>query len=110
MNKDTYNKLPEDVKSVIEELNADANASIKSAEAFDMMYQSAIKAFLDEGGKMIDWNADEMKKLNKLVEPLWIEWIQEQEAKGVPAGQVVNSFYTGLQSQGIEDPALGYAP
>ena len=110
MNKDTYNKLPADVKKVIAEMNVDARISIKLAAAFDGFYKNAIDTFLNDGGKVVNWTDDEVKKLNDMAKPLWTEWISAQEAKGIPAKKVVDAFYNGLKAQGVATPALGYAP
>jgi hypothetical protein len=91
-------------------LNAEARTSIKLSTAFDNIYQAAVKGFLDDGGKLLEWDAGELEKLNALVKPLWVEWIAEQEARGIPAKKVVDAFYYGLQAEGFEHPALGYTP
>jgi TRAP-type C4-dicarboxylate transport system substrate-binding protein len=110
MNKNTYNKLPEDVKAIIEEMNANGRYSIKSASAFENIYQSTLQSWLKEGGKSINWNKEELAKLDKTTALLWKEWIEKQEAKGIPARKVIDEYYNGLKALGIKNPALGYAP
>ena len=110
MNKNTYNKLPDDVKGILEEMNGDGQISIKLALAFENIYRSVIKDFLSSGGELIKWDEEENAKLNRTVAPLWKEWIADREAKGYPARQALDSFYNGLKALGVENPALGYSP
>lgn len=110
MNKNTYNKLPADVKAILEEMNADGRWAIKLSAGFENMYQSTLKSFLGTTGKMIKWNEAEIAKLNQIANQLWKEWIATQEAKGVPARKAINDYYNGLKALGIKNPALGYAP
>lgn len=110
MNKDTYNNLPDDVKKIIEEMNADGRISIKLSLAFENIYRSVIKEFLESDGELIKWDGEELAKLNKAVSPLWKEWIANYEAKGLPAREALDAFYNGLKALGVEDPALGYSP
>jgi TRAP-type C4-dicarboxylate transport system substrate-binding protein len=110
MNKNTYNKLPDDVKAIIEEMNADGRYSIKSASAFENIYQSTLKNWLGAGGKSIKWNEEEIAKLNKAAAQLWSEWIATQESKGVPARKVIDEYYNALKALGVKNPAPGYAP
>jgi TRAP-type C4-dicarboxylate transport system substrate-binding protein len=110
MNKNTYNKLPDDVKAIIEEMNANGRYSIKQAAAFENIYQATLQRWLKEGGKMIQWSEEETAKLNKVAAQLWKEWIETQEAKGIPARKVIDEYYNGLKALGVKNPALGYTP
>jgi TRAP-type C4-dicarboxylate transport system substrate-binding protein len=110
MNKNTYNKLPDDVKAIIEDMNANGQYSLKLASAFQNIYQHVRQSWLKEGGKSIKWNKGEIAKLNQAVAPLWKEWIATQEARGVPARKVIDEYYNGLKALGVKNPAIGYTP
>lgn len=110
MNKNTYNKMPDDVKAIIEDMNAHGQYSLKMASAFETIYRSVLQTWLDEGGTLIKWSEGEKAKLNEVAALLWKEWIETQEAKGVPARKVINEYYNGLKALGAENPALGYTP
>jgi TRAP-type C4-dicarboxylate transport system substrate-binding protein len=108
MNKNTYKKLPDDVKDILEDMNKDAQYSIKMAVAFDKVNEHFLEEWLKTKGKKITWSEEEVAKLEKTVAPIWEEWIKVQEAKGLPAGKVVEAYCKGLQALGVENPALGY--
>jgi len=110
MNKNTYNNLPDDVKAIIEEMNADGRYSLKAATGFQHIYDATMKTFVAEGGKFIDWDEAEKAKLDKLAASLWEDWIKTQEARGVQAKKVINAYYDGLKALGVKNPALGYSP
>lgn len=110
MNKKAYNKLSDEAKAAIDELNKDGQVSIQLSADFDALYQAALTGFLAEKGKTIQWDPAEVAKLDDIVKPLWQEWIAAQEAKGVPAREVIDAFYNGLKELGAANPALGYAP
>ena len=106
MNKKTYNKLPTDVKKIIEEMNVDAQISIKLSAGFDSLYQPAVQKFLNDGGEIIEWDDQKLEELNTLAKPLWTEWIERHEKNGIPAKEVIDAFYHALKAQGVENPAL----
>ena len=110
MNKNVYNSLPDDVKGILEEMNAEGQYSLKLAKGFDDIYQATLKNWLATEGKMIQWNEAETAKLNQVVSPIWKDWIAAQERRGVPATKVINAYYDGLKALGVASPALGYSP
>ena len=110
MNKDTYNRLPDDVKAILEEMNADGRYALKAAKGFQDIYDATLKTFVAEGGKYIDWNKEEKAELDKLAASIWEEWIKTQESRGIEAKKVIDAYYNGLKALGVEDPALGYRP
>ena len=111
MNKNTYMKLPDDVKAILEDMNADAQTSLKLSAAFENIYQAVIKDYLSTGGgQLIKWSDAENAKLNLAAADLWKNWIATQEKKGIPAREVIDAYYNGLKALGDENPALGYTP
>ena len=111
MNKNTYMKLPDDVKAILEDMNADAQTSLKLSAAFENIYQAVINDYLGTGGgQLIKWSDAENAKLNLAAADLWKNWIATQEKKGIPAREVIDAYYNGLKALGDENPALGYTP
>jgi len=116
MNMDTFNKMPDDVKAIIDEMNAEGQYNMKVAVPFQGAYEGAIEFFLAEGGtegqggQIIEWSPEAMAELEELIAPIWEEWIAEKEAMGLPAREAVDTYYNGLKERGIEKPALGYTP
>jgi TRAP-type C4-dicarboxylate transport system substrate-binding protein len=110
MNKDSYNKFPDDVKATLEDMHGDGKWAFKQSMAFENMYQSVVKDWLGKGGKVITWSEKELKKLNEIAAPIWEDYISAHEAEGVPVRKVINELYNGLKALGVDNPALGYTP
>lgn len=110
MNKDVYSKMPDDVKAIINEMDADGKYSFMSAQKFGDFYEECWDYFYEVGGKAIDWNPDQKAELDKIIAPIWVDWIAEHKTQGLPAKKVIDEFYYALQKFGIADPAIGYTP
>ena len=71
-----------------------------------------VQYFLDQGGKMVEWNKKDMAKVNAIAGDLWQEEVAKLEAKGVPAKKVCDELYNAMKSLGAKpsDIAFGYTP
>jgi TRAP-type C4-dicarboxylate transport system substrate-binding protein len=110
MNKATYNRMPADVRAIIDEMDKEGQYSSRASKAFEDLTSSTIKSFLERGGKSINWSPDDIDRLHKLLSPIWKEEIEELEKKGMPAKKIVDEFYVGLKKEGVKSPAVGYEP
>ena len=114
MNMDAYNKLPDDVKAILEDIDKDAQFSAKLSKTTEdlttITQEEFLSGKLSGPGTNIDWSDADKAKLAAAIEPFWDEWIAEKEAKGLPGKEVIDEFYYGLQDLGFENPALGYTP
>lgn len=110
MNMDAYNKLPDDVKAILADIDADAQFSVKLSKTTEDLTTIAQDEFLSGPGKNIDWSAADKAKLGEAISLFWTDWIAEKEAQGLPGKKVIDEFYHGLEALGFENPALGYTP
>lgn len=110
MNLDTYNKMPDDVKQIVDTMDADAKYSLMSAKILSDEYEETIEKFLSTTGTAIDWSEEDVAELERICSDIFDKWIADKEAEGLPARDVVNAYYNNLKALGMEKPALGYTP
>lgn len=69
-------------------------ASQMASVAYELDDIAARKTLKGNGVEMIDISAAEMARFKKAVEPMWDNFIKENEAKGLPARQLVTDLRT----------------
>ena len=110
LNKDVYNKMPDDVKLIVDQLADDDKYSIEWGAIMAEEYEAFMNQFLTSTGTEIKWSAEDVQKFDDICVPYWDKFIQENEAKGYPAKQVIDEYYNSLKALGVEKPAAGYTP
>jgi len=108
MNKDTYNKMPADVKAIVDAMIKDPQYGLSVAKGWDEWWNGSMKYFHDKGGKDIDWNQTEKDKLGALILPMWDNWIKTNESAGAKAG--LTAYYNAMKAVGNQDPTPGWKP
>ena len=91
MNRDLYNSLPEDVKKVMEEVNA---------EYPNQFYQTLVAQedtdapmLRQAGVKFAALSPQESQRWRSVVVPaLWDKWVAETDAKGLPGKELVDRY------------------
>ena len=85
MNKAAYNKLPADVKTILDNMDKDGKYSMKAATDFEALCAGTIDEWLKSGkGTLIKWSPDEVAKLNAMIAPIWDAQIKAMEDQGTP--------------------------
>ena len=109
MNRYTYKKMPDDVKTIVEQLgeNLLLPETIKGYQTADA---SGRKAFAEAGGVVTTWSQADLERMNKIISPYWETWIENMEKKDYPAREAVNAYWNILKEMGVEQPAFGYTP
>jgi TRAP-type C4-dicarboxylate transport system substrate-binding protein len=112
MNKDVYNKMPADVKAIVDAMAADDKYSLMAPQGWDEWYNDGVQYFLDQGGKMVEWSKEDMAKVNEIARALWQEEVDKLESQGVPAKKVCDELYNAMKALGAKpsDIAFGYTP
>ena len=109
MNKDSYNKLPADIRAIIDDMTykyvilQGNKFTSDSQEAKGVLFKGA-------GGEIHKFSEADMKKVDEAMAPIWQKWVAEGEAKGLPRKQMLADLYDILQYMGVEKPFRGYAP
>lgn len=91
MNMDSWNKLPDDVKKVMEDLGTEQ--ARWTGEYMDNHVQESIdwsKETYDV--EIIKLSAEEKAKWNKPLEPMVDKWVEDAKAKGLPAEEIVQDI------------------
>lgn len=92
MNLDTWKRLPEDVKNVIEELNKSETIS-KFVELDKENYAREIKIAEDKEMKIVTFPEDDIEKMTKIAkEQIWFPYGKKLESKGLPGKDIINSY------------------
>lgn len=86
MNKRKWNKLPDHIKKIIEEINTEWIE--RSAMGWNSIDLAGAEFFKSKGGRMILLNADEADRWNRAVEPVIAKYISDMSAKGQSADEM----------------------
>lgn len=91
MNLDSYNRLPADIKAVINDLNPEQalwTGTYMDNHAAESMQWSTEKYNVET----ITLSAEEKQKYNDILAPMVQEWIEEANSKGLDGEAVVNDI------------------
>lgn len=110
MNRKKYEKLPEDIRAIIDEMSSDNKYGLIAAKQMDELTAAGEACLRNHGVKFLQWEPAALEELGKRFEPIWNTWIAEREEKGLPAREALGLFYSLQVEMGIENPAVGYAP
>lgn len=108
MNKKMYNKMPDDIKAIIDELGPKYSAL--TGVNLDKDTRDGIKLLNDSGNVIRELSSQDMDEVGKILAPIWENWIAEKEAKGLPGKKIVADYYNILKSMGSKKPFHGYTP
>jgi len=86
MNKKKWDRLPDKVKAVIDEINAEYEEKI--AQGWNQIDLGGAEFFKSKGGQMIQLDEAEAARWNKAVEPVIDNYIEETSQKGVSADEL----------------------
>jgi len=109
MNKDTWEALPQAGKDYINENIVQYN--LDCAKANDTRVPGDKEFFTETPGReILSLSTEEVNKLDKVLAPVWPEWIADQEAKGLPGNQAAKDFYDTIKRLGLDVTMVGYIP
>lgn len=103
INRDKWNKLPEDIKKIIEEVSQEAISKQPELymEADERIYQVYKKA----GVKTIIFPPGEKAKFRSLVVPKqWDKWVSDMEGKGLPGKRFFESYRDAIKKYETRSP------
>src|SRR5690606_7242403 len=92
MNQASYDKLPADLKAVI-----DANSGIETAAAFGRVMDDGdtvgLKIAQDRGNSIVELDEAETQRWKDAAAPIVDSWIAEMSAKGLDAAALVSDAH-----------------
>lgn len=106
MNKAFYEKLPADIKGLIDSMGEKYSVlgGLLLAKEDELVKYKMYK------GDTHILSAADVAKLDNAMAPLWKKWIADGDAKGLPRAKMAADFYNILKHFGTEKPFYGYTP
>ncbi len=103
INLDTWNELPEDVRTVLDELGTEYSEGVAAELA--VRYENGLQTMLDD--ESVDVRLSELPAAEKQI---WIDglpnlakrWVEATEARGIPAGRVLEIYMNAVRRRGGE--------
>lgn len=90
MNKRKYDKLPEDVKKIIDETTGMA-MSVEAGKVYDQTNEPMKQLCKKKGMQSLQLPPEEEQKLENITLPLREKWVKNMKAKGLPGQAVLDA-------------------
>ena len=94
MNKDKWNSLPPDIQKIIEQVNVEWIE--KHGKGFDEIDKAGKEHAIKLGNKIITVSADENRRWERTLKPLYEEYVKSMKDKGLPGDQALKFFLEEL--------------
>ena len=93
MNLDRYNNLPPDIRKVIDESTGQRQWDLVSRVYWDAEEEGVQSLTRQSAGKAVFYNLplDMTRQIRTLMKPIWDEWTNAMQSKGLPGKQVLDS-------------------
>ena len=88
MNMDSWNKLPEDIKQIFDDMRLE-QCEWTGTYMDNHVVESVEWSKKEQGVEVITLSAEEKAKWDALLEPITEKWIKDNKAKGLPAEQII---------------------
>jgi TRAP-type C4-dicarboxylate transport system substrate-binding protein len=98
VNLDTWNRLPDDVRAVLEELGPEYSRYV--ADDLAGRYDSSIARMQSEGATVTELPLAEKEKWLAAMPDIAGRWIEATERRGHPAGDVLRAYMSMLRARG----------
>lgn len=102
MNKDTYKKLPDEAKAVLD--NNVEKYSLMMGNAFNGFNKIGIDMFAKANRKIYKLSAADQAKMGKLVKPLFQKWTENMKARKLNGQEALDALHRILQDLGVKEP------
>jgi TRAP-type C4-dicarboxylate transport system substrate-binding protein len=102
MNKTPYQALPETGKKYIEDNRE--KLSLFGARTFDEYNEKGFAFARQHKVETIGWSEAELKKMDKMITPVFSTWAAKLEAKGLPGKKGLSDLYQILEKLGVKEP------
>ena len=98
INLDTWNRLPDDVRSVLEELGPEYSKGV--ADEIAKRYEDSIERMRSEGATVTELPLAEKQKWLAAMPDIASRWIEATERRGTPAGEVLRAYMASVRARG----------
>jgi len=102
MNKTPFKALPEAGKKYIED--SWEKLSLFGARTFDEYNEKGFAFARQHKVETVKWSEAELKKMDKMITPVFSAWVAKMEGKGLPGKKGLTDLYQILEKLGVKEP------
>ena len=99
VNKDVWNKLPDEVKDVLKKVAVEYRDHVASV-AMDRAAAS-LEAYKKGGGTVVELSAEARAEWAKSMPNIAVEWAKGLDAKGAPGSDMLKAYSDKLKASGM---------
>jgi TRAP-type C4-dicarboxylate transport system substrate-binding protein len=106
INKDTWGRLPADVRQIMKEVGREYSRNL--GDAVMANYHNGMKKLAEEGAdatpavEVLEWSREQRLAWVSAMPNIAAQWVQENEANGLPAREVLSAYMNAMRKQGVE--------
>lgn len=106
MNKDAFNKLPDDLKTLFEEELGPALAQLFTdhCQNYPLELEEILRQEVEGRGEFIALSEEEIAQFSAYAEDIWYTWAEKTNGKGYPGDEMLNDFISFAKEEGIRVP------
>jgi TRAP-type C4-dicarboxylate transport system substrate-binding protein len=101
----TWDKLPADIQQAFDQASEENHAAYHRIVQVEGNEGSAKDALTEAGVTISPGSQAATDHINKMTAPIWEEWIQDMEGKGLPGRRVAETFSALLEKASKEVPS-----
>lgn len=98
INLETWNRLPEDVRSVLAELGPEYSRYV--ADDLAKRYDASLQRMQSEGATVTELPRAEKEKWIAAMPNIAARWAEATERRGIPAGEAVRAYLSAIRARG----------
>jgi TRAP-type C4-dicarboxylate transport system substrate-binding protein len=98
INLDTWNRLPPEVRTVLEALGPEYSKGV--VDDIVKRYDSSLARMRSEGATVVELSLAEKRKWLAAMPNIATSWIEATERRGIPAGQVLQAYLNAIRARG----------
>ncbi len=99
VNKDVWNKLPDEVKQVLQKVAIEYRDHV--AELAMSRAEESLKAYVDGGGTVVEMQAGDREKWAASMDNIAVEWATALDAEGAPGSDMLRAYVAKLRDAGF---------
>jgi TRAP-type C4-dicarboxylate transport system substrate-binding protein len=99
INLGTWNRLPQDVRVVLDELGPEYSRAV--ADEISRRYDASLARMQKEGATVTELPLAEKQKWLAAMPDIATQWVVATERRGIPAGDVLRAYMNAMRAHGI---------
>ncbi len=98
INLDTWNRLPAEVREILEELGPEYSRGV--AEDLRKRYEAGVARMQQEGAVITELPLEEKRKWIAAMPDIATRWVEATERRGIPAREVLHAYMEAIRARG----------